>query len=159
VRSACPVARAPQSRDLLVQPLAWWLERRLASLAEEACAAAVIRAGHSAQDSSDYLIDMAHALRRQRRRLNVAGMAMPGSGLPGRMRHIFEVRFRIVDGHRPARGCPRRECSRASWDSRNVVLMAPARLVEKVCRSPCHRRPDAAERLGPTCSPRAQEKP
>jgi beta-lactamase regulating signal transducer with metallopeptidase domain len=71
-------------------PLAWWLERRLASLAELACDAAVIRAGHSPQDYSDYLIDMARALRRQGRRLNVAGMAMPGSGLPDRMRRIFE---------------------------------------------------------------------
>jgi beta-lactamase regulating signal transducer with metallopeptidase domain len=74
-------------------PLAWWLERHLAKLAEEACDAAVIRAGHSPQDYSDYLIDMAHALRRQGRRLNVAGMAMPGSGLPDRMRHIFEERL------------------------------------------------------------------
>ncbi len=71
-------------------PLAWWLERRLANLAEEACDAAVIRAGHSPQDYSDYLIDMARALRRHGRRLNVAGMAMPGGGLPDRMRHIFE---------------------------------------------------------------------
>ena len=71
-------------------PLAWWLERRLAILAEEACDAAVIRAGHSPQDYSGYLIEMARALRRQGRRLNVAGMAMPGSGLAGRMRHIFE---------------------------------------------------------------------
>ena len=54
-------------------PLAWWLERHLANLAEEACDAAVIRAGHSPQEYSDYLIDMAHALRRQGRRLNVAG--------------------------------------------------------------------------------------
>ena len=71
-------------------PLAWWLERRLATLAEEACDAAVIRAGHSPQDYSGYLIDMARVLRRQGRRLNVAGMAMPGSGLQDRMRHIFE---------------------------------------------------------------------
>ncbi len=71
-------------------PLAWWLERRLAVLAEEACDAAVIRAGHSPQDYSACLIDMARALRLQGRRLNVAGMAMPGSGLPDRMRHIFE---------------------------------------------------------------------
>jgi hypothetical protein len=39
------------------------------------------------------LIDMAHALRRQGKRLNVAGMAMLGSGLPDRMRHIFEERL------------------------------------------------------------------
>ena len=71
-------------------PLAWWLERRLAILAEEACDAAVIRAGHSPQDYCDYLIDMARTLTRQGRRLNVIGMAMPGSGLPERMKHIFE---------------------------------------------------------------------
>ena len=71
-------------------PLAWWLERRLATLAEEACDAAVIRAGHSPQDYCDYLIDMARTLRRQGGRLNVIGMAMPGSGLPDRLKHIFE---------------------------------------------------------------------
>ena len=71
-------------------PLAWWLERRVAALAEEACDAAVIRAGHSPQDYCDYLIDMARTLARKGRRLNVVGMAMPGSGLPDRMRHIFE---------------------------------------------------------------------
>ena len=71
-------------------PLAWWLERRLANLAEEACDAAVIQAGHSPQDYCDYLIDMARTLTRQGRRLNVVGMAMPGSGLPDRMKHIFE---------------------------------------------------------------------
>ena len=71
-------------------PLAWWLERRLANLAEEACDAAVIRAGHAPQDYSEYLIDMARALTRQGRRLNVVGLAMPGSNLQERMRHIFE---------------------------------------------------------------------
>jgi hypothetical protein len=50
----------------------------------------VIRAGHSPQDYCDYLIDMARTLRRQGGRLNVIGMAMPGSGLPDRLKHIFE---------------------------------------------------------------------
>ncbi len=71
-------------------PLAWWLERRLANLAEEVCDAAVIRAGHSPHEYSGYLLDMARALRRQGGRLNVVGMAMPGSNLAGRMRRIFE---------------------------------------------------------------------
>jgi hypothetical protein len=75
---------------LWFHPLAWWLDRRLATLAEEACDAAVIRAGHSPQDYSGYLIDMARVLRRQGKRLNVAGMAMPGSGLQDRMRHLLE---------------------------------------------------------------------
>ncbi len=71
-------------------PLAWWLERRLASLAEEVCDAAVIRAGHSPQEYSGYLIDMARALSHNGRRLNVAGASMPGSNLAHRMRRIFE---------------------------------------------------------------------
>jgi beta-lactamase regulating signal transducer with metallopeptidase domain len=75
---------------LWFHPLAWWLARRLSTLAEEACDAAVLRAGHSPQDYSDYLLDMAHAVSRQGRRLNVAGMAMPGGGLPDRIRRILE---------------------------------------------------------------------
>jgi uncharacterized protein (TIGR03435 family) len=71
-------------------PLSWWLERRLATLAEEACDAAVLAAGHSPQDYSDYLLDMARSLVREGRRLDVVGMAMPGSGLPRRMRQILE---------------------------------------------------------------------
>jgi beta-lactamase regulating signal transducer with metallopeptidase domain len=71
-------------------PLTWWLERRLALLAEEACDEAVIRAGHSPQDYSDYLIGMARALMSRGPRLNVAGMAMPGTGLPDRIRRMFE---------------------------------------------------------------------
>lgn len=75
---------------LWFHPLAWWLTGRLSTLAEEACDAAVLRAGHSPQDYAGYLIHMAHAVNRQGRRLNVAGMAMPGSGLPARIRHILE---------------------------------------------------------------------
>jgi uncharacterized protein (TIGR03435 family) len=71
-------------------PLSWWLERRLALLAEEACDAAVIAAGHSPEDYSDYLLDLARSLTREGRRLNVVGMAMPGSGLAERMRQIFD---------------------------------------------------------------------
>ncbi len=71
-------------------PVAWWLERRLAHLAEEVCDRAVIGAGHSPQDYSGYLIEMARALSRQGRRLNVAGMAMPGGNLAYRMRQILE---------------------------------------------------------------------
>jgi uncharacterized protein (TIGR03435 family) len=70
-------------------PLAWWLERRLASLAEEACDAAVLAAGHSPQDYSTYLLDMARAIARRGARLDVVGMAMPGTGLKPRLRQIL----------------------------------------------------------------------
>jgi len=75
---------------LWFHPLAWWLARRLSTLAEEACDAAVLRAGHSPQDYVGYLIDMAHAVNQKGRRLNVAGMAMAGGGLPARVRLILQ---------------------------------------------------------------------
>ncbi|HXT69099.1 MAG TPA: M56 family metallopeptidase [Vicinamibacterales bacterium] len=70
-------------------PLAWWLERRLSMLAEEACDAAVLAAGHSPQDYSEYLLDMARTVSRQHGRVRLVGMAMPGAGLPDRLRLIL----------------------------------------------------------------------
>ena len=69
-------------------PLAWWLERRLSTLSEEASDAAVLAAGHSPQDYSEYLLDMARSVSTGGGRLHV-GMAMPGSGLSWRMQQIF----------------------------------------------------------------------
>src|SRR5260370_39084015 len=40
-------------------PLAWWLERRLSWLAEEACDEAVLASGHDPHDYSGYLLEMA----------------------------------------------------------------------------------------------------
>jgi bla regulator protein blaR1 len=70
-------------------PLAWWLERRLATLAEESCDAAVVAAGHSPDDYADYLLDLARAVTDRRRRIRAVGMAMPGSGLHERMTQIL----------------------------------------------------------------------
>ena len=70
-------------------PLAWWLERRLSTLAEAACDAAVLAAGHSPQDYSEYLLDMARSVSAGGGRVRLVGMAMPGSGLTWRMQQIF----------------------------------------------------------------------
>jgi len=70
-------------------PLAWWLERRLSTLSEEACDAAVIAAGHSPEDYSEYLLEMARSITRSGRRIQIVGLAMPGHGLPQRMGKIF----------------------------------------------------------------------
>jgi uncharacterized protein (TIGR03435 family) len=70
-------------------PLAWWLERRLSALAEEACDAAVIEQGHDPRDYSGYLLDLARAVQRAGVRVNVTGMAMPGSYLTQRIRKIM----------------------------------------------------------------------
>ena len=71
-------------------PVAWWLERHLSALAEEACDDVVLARGHGPREYSDYLIDMARSVKRAGGRLHVAGMAMPGSSLPRRIRQILE---------------------------------------------------------------------
>ncbi len=70
-------------------PLAWWLERQVATLAEEACDAAVLVAGHTPREYSEYLIDMARSVSRAGRRIQPVGMAMPGRSLTHRVRQIF----------------------------------------------------------------------
>jgi bla regulator protein blaR1 len=67
-------------------PLAWWLERRLSGLAEEACDAAVISRGCDPRDYSAYLLDLARSVRGAGLRV---GMAMPGIGLKHRIRQIL----------------------------------------------------------------------
>jgi GWxTD domain-containing protein len=73
-------------------PLAWWLERRLAALAEEACDAAVLESGHDPRAYSEYLLDIARSVMLAGGRLNVMGAAMPGSFLSTRLRKILEGR-------------------------------------------------------------------
>jgi beta-lactamase regulating signal transducer with metallopeptidase domain len=71
-------------------PAAWWLERNLSALAEQACDDVVLARGHNAREYAEYLIDIARSVTRSGARLNVAGMAMPGSLLPQRIRQIME---------------------------------------------------------------------
>ena len=71
-------------------PLAWWLERRMAALAEEACDAVVLAHGHDPRDYSRYLIDMARSVSTSGARIQVWGMAMPGGFLEERIRRILE---------------------------------------------------------------------
>jgi hypothetical protein len=71
-------------------PAAWWLERTLSALAEEACDNIVLARGHSPGEYAECLVDMARSVTRSGARLNVAGMTMPGSRLPQRIRQIME---------------------------------------------------------------------
>jgi len=73
-------------------PLSWWLERELSVLAEEACDAAVLAQGHSPQDYSEYLLDIARSVSRSGSRLGIVGMAMPGALLRQRIRQILNSR-------------------------------------------------------------------
>jgi bla regulator protein blaR1 len=70
-------------------PLAWWLERRLSGLAEEACDAAVLAEGHDPRDYSEYLLDLARSVERAGARIDAVGMAMPGIGLKHRIRQML----------------------------------------------------------------------
>jgi beta-lactamase regulating signal transducer with metallopeptidase domain len=71
-------------------PVAWWLERHLSGLAEEACDDVVLAHGHSPEKYSEYLINIARSVTSSRARLNIAGMAMPGSFLQQRIRQIMK---------------------------------------------------------------------
>ena len=70
-------------------PLAWWLERRLSGLAEEACDAAVIARGYDPREYSEYLLDLARLVERAGARIDAVGMAMPGIGLKHRIRRML----------------------------------------------------------------------
>jgi hypothetical protein len=70
-------------------PLAWWLERKLSVLAEESCDAVVLARGHTPQDYSEYLLDIARSVLRSGSRLDIVGTAMPGSLLQQRIRQIL----------------------------------------------------------------------
>ncbi len=73
-------------------PLAWWLERKLSDLAEEACDAVVLERGHTPQDYSQYLIDLARSVEGAGARIRVWGSRIDGSTLPGRIRRILDSR-------------------------------------------------------------------
>jgi GWxTD domain-containing protein len=70
-------------------PVAWWLERRLAGLAEQACDDAVLTRGHDPQEYSAYLLETARAVARASR-VTLAGVFMPGGFLPQRIRRILD---------------------------------------------------------------------
>jgi len=70
-------------------PLSWWLERKLSVLAEETCDAAVLARGHTPQDYSEYLLDIARSVLRSGSRLDIVGTAMPGGLLQQRIRQIL----------------------------------------------------------------------
>ena len=70
-------------------PLAWWLEQRLAALAEEACDEAVLARGHSAADYSEQLLDIARMAGR-RPMPHLIGTPRLGSALPARIAKILD---------------------------------------------------------------------
>jgi GWxTD domain-containing protein len=72
-----------------VNPLAWWLERHLAALAEEACDDAVLASGYSRDDYAGYLVATARAVAQRGGRIQLVGHAFPGTSLPSRVHRIL----------------------------------------------------------------------
>jgi GWxTD domain-containing protein len=72
-------------------PLAWWLERRLAALAEDACDAAVLARGHQPAEYCEYLLSLARTVTGAGARVEIVGAAMPGAFLPQRIRRILKA--------------------------------------------------------------------
>ncbi|HEY6346708.1 MAG TPA: M56 family metallopeptidase [Bryobacteraceae bacterium] len=70
-------------------PLAWWLERKLSELAEEACDAAVLVRGFDAGNYSECLVDLARSVQRSGRRIGALSATMPGIGLEHRIRTML----------------------------------------------------------------------
>jgi TonB family protein len=71
-------------------PLAWWLERHVSFLAEEACDAAVLARGHDPGEYSQCLLNLARSAARAGGRFPRIGMAMPGAHLPYRIRQVLD---------------------------------------------------------------------
>ncbi len=99
-------------------PLAWWLERKLMSLAEEACDGAVLELGHDPGEYAEALLDMGRSVKKAGRRVAALGMAMPGSDLPHRVKLIF-------DGPRwPRISRIRMVCVLAAWSTAAALFGA-----------------------------------
>src|SRR5688572_176594 len=130
-------------------PLAWWLERHLAALAEEACDAAVLARGHSRADYAEQLLQLARMSAR-RPVSHLVGTPMPGSALPTRIAMILA-------------GGAGRPGSRTASASAAVLAMPAAAVLGTVTHAQETSGPLAQERSAPltreTPGPLTQETP
>jgi beta-lactamase class D len=74
---------------LWFHPAAWWLHRELGALAEEACDAAAIAAGHDRAAYADCLIAIASKARGSRARVHSVALGMASTALGRRIRAIL----------------------------------------------------------------------
>lgn len=70
-------------------PLSWWLERRIAIAAEEACDDAVIRASGEPHRYAETLLRMADAVRARGARVEWQGVGMAGASLAARIDRVL----------------------------------------------------------------------
>jgi hypothetical protein len=62
-------------------PLAWWLSRKLAALAEQACDDAVLARGHDPEKYAELLLELARSVRRRGALVTAWGSSLDGSTL------------------------------------------------------------------------------
>lgn len=72
-----------------VHPAAWWMERQMGELAEDACDRAVLSQGYSAVAYAGFLLDCAAALQNPRTQRIEFGMGIGGRGLARRIPGIL----------------------------------------------------------------------
>ncbi len=134
-------------------PVAWWLERKLSALAEEACDTAVLECGHDPREYSECLLHMARSVMQAGARVNV-GMAMPGSFLTQRIRKILE------GGRAPRVSRARMACAVTACAAMSAALAAGtlayaprreplARVQPRVIAPATFTAPAVRERIGP----------
>jgi len=70
-------------------PLAWWLRRKLAALAEEACDEAVLHRGHDPETYAELLVELARSVKKGGAMVTAWGSPINGSGLAMRIRRIL----------------------------------------------------------------------
>jgi hypothetical protein len=70
-------------------PLAWWLCRKLATLAEQACDEAVIANGHDRSAYAELLLEFARSVKRRGQLITSWGSSIQGSTLALRVRRIL----------------------------------------------------------------------
>jgi len=70
-------------------PLAWFLERKIVHLAEDACDAAVLSRGYRPREYAECLLTVARSVTEAGARLNLLGAAADGGGLPARIRTVL----------------------------------------------------------------------
>jgi hypothetical protein len=70
-------------------PLAWWLERHLSELADQACDAAVLASGSDPRAYAQQLVDLARVAAQAGGRVVPLSLAMARTGLPKRVRLLL----------------------------------------------------------------------
>jgi outer membrane protein len=131
-------------------PLAWWLERHLATLAEEACDAAVLARGHSPADYSEQLLDFARMSGR-RPMPHLVAMPMSGSALPTRIAKILDGRIGRPGSRTAAAGA-------AALAILTATVLGTVTLAQETAGPLAQHRsePLAQERSGPPAQERSQ---